>query len=253
MLCCPETLRPIGYVERCCRGKSIFDTINIIILLGENERFYGADLNADALYILGETAAVFASLGLHRFDPIYYEDDIAYITKIDNVLQDLIEAKKDIWAFTSIVAKNNGRCYRINQKRDKLTDEIFVLLFTPRDDLIKKVGWNFLNALYDLIPPYSCIIGSVGMNLLYPKSVFVLIDQNCEIYGINTLSNGLGPCVKIAEDFEIFLKQGTIKAYKRYKFFENNVYTYTGITPLCPHLFLRDSSSYVPEFESDDE
>ena len=146
------------------------------------------DFEKENLYLLAESTERFAYFGLHRFDPIYQDSDIPFLTSI---------------------AANSGKVYTLRLKREKM-DEKLVLFLTRKEEFPNRTEWNFLADVYDNMPYYGHIIGSVGKNLMFPKSLFLMMDLKGFIYGIDAIGTGIGPCVKIAENFECLLRQGIV-------------------------------------------
>ena len=192
------------------------------------------DFEKENLYLLAESTERFAYFGLHRFDPIYQDSDIPFLTSIDHVLQSLIHAQYNLVKFAEIIAANSGKVYTLRLKREKM-DEKLVLFLTRKEEFPNRTEWNFLADVYDNMPYYGHIIGSVGKNLMFPKSLFLMMDLKGFIYGIDAIGTGIGPCVKIAENLECLLRQGIVRTYRTYKFFPRNLTITHEIYPTCPH------------------
>ncbi|ANC96560.1 U17 protein [macacine betaherpesvirus 9] len=232
LLCCSERMQVLGFLS----SRKDVDAPNrkTIFFIGEEERYYALDYEKENLYLLAESTERFAFFGLHRFDPIYEDKEVKFLTPIDNVLQSLINTQNNLWSFAEIIEANSGRVYNLRLTREKM-DEKLVFFLTRKEELPSRTEWTFLTEVYDSMPYYGHIIGSVGKNLMYPKSLFLMMDLNGVIYGIDAIGTGIGPCVKIAENFESFLKQGVVRAYRTYKFFPRNLSATHEIFPLCPH------------------
>nr|APO38400.1 tegument protein vICA [Human betaherpesvirus 6A] len=254
LLCCPERLQLLGYVS--VWGEETCDVCltKTLVFAGEEEKFYGLDFVNETLYLLAETTERFAVLGLRRYDPVYREKDIRFLTKIDDVLQSLIDAQDNLWKFATIVYKNSGRHYIMKSCLEN-NDGVFVLFLTRKEDFPSRMEWNFFSDVYESMPYHGQVIGSIGKTLLYPKTMFVMMDLSGAIYGIDTIGTGIGSCVKIADDFESFLRQGIVRGYRRYKFFHRNISTVQEILPLCPHTSLGPtfSNNYIYDLSSEED
>lgn len=239
--------------------KAVQEKMKILIILGEDERFYSTDDNGKYFYLLGETAQIFASCGLKRFDPIYEENDIPYLVKLDETLIRLLECQHDQTLFLNLIAKNSGNIYKLKKRYNSFNDNMLTIFLATKNEfeISDNLSNTFLTNVWRVFPKTGIIIGSVGQSLLRRNNVIIVMDAAGKIYGIDTSGSGMSPCVQICANFSVFLRQGIISCYRTYRFrSEPNVFEIgidRNIEPLCPHMLNMNRSLYAPLYTSSDE
>lgn len=234
LLCCREQLCMLGFVQRIAADASILETMKTLIFFGENERFYAYNAEKESLCLLGESIAIVNEIGLHRYEEIYSNEEIPYLVELDDVMRALLRAQFNLFEFSRIIAANSGKTYFMTMDREPM-DNMLTLFLVQREEFSIQEEWDLLQNIYDRLPFYGHIIGSVGKGYLYPKSVFLVMDINGAIFGIDTLSYALAPCMKIVDSFDSLLKQGILPMYRRYKFVKDQLYLPLYLIPTCPH------------------
>lgn len=223
----------LGFVQHVVMNTIVPDTTRTLIFSGEEERFYAYDVMEESLYILAENFAMLSEIGLHRYEQIYRENDIPYLMELDDVLRSLLQTQFNLMEFSRIIAANSGKTYLMRMDREPM-DKMLTLFLVQREEFSIQEEWDLIQSIYRL-PFYGHIIGSVGEGYLYPKSVFLVMDINGAIFGIDTLGYALAPCMKIVDNFDALLKQGILSAFRRYKFVKDQLYSPLYLIPKCPH------------------
>ncbi|AGT99214.1 IE-B [Suid betaherpesvirus 2] len=251
-ICCDHKFDICGYIEYM--DGEVANLHTLFLVLEDPQRFYVVDTEGKCMYLVGENIHVFSKCGLYRCDEMFRVPTAKYTVKVDELLAELIECKDDVPKFGAVLESRMNKRYLM---RSRYSDEKYILMFfiLRKGSFPNKYDWDKIHDTLDDLPQDSIIIGCIGRGLVYPKTCVLVLGSDRAVYGISTI----GPhfqtgqnCMKLADDFDMFLRMGFSRCAGSYKFLaRDGGRALHDAQPTCPHY--NDAEDGIADFDTSDD